>query len=265
MPSSSAGQNSYSSTKNSPVCVTPSNLCTLSNSAPKLIIRNQQKHVRARGSYFVASALLSGPTMRFGSTMLLASAFVRPVSAFVSLRSPAAALVPATRWGSMSVRAMSTEGGGEGEEEAPTGEFTELSRLEIRTGKVLEVSKHPSLPKIFVEKIDVGEDEPRTICSGLVGLVEESELLGANCVVLCNLKPRDMEGVPSIGMLLAASSADDSEVKLLLAPGGCAPGELVTFEGHTAEPMEPGNRAVKVGWFGVGAWGGRFWAVHAMG
>ena len=74
-----------------------------------------------------------------------------------------------------------------------------------------------------------------------------------------------MEGVPSIGMLLAASSADDSEVKLLLAPGGCAPGELVTFEGHTAEPMEPGNRAVKVGWFGVGAWGGRFWAVHAMG
>ena len=46
-------------------------------------------------------------------------------------------------------------------------------------------------------------------------------------------------------MLLAASASDD-EVKLVLAPDGCEPGELVTFDGHTSEPMDAGNRAVKV-------------------
>lgn len=51
---------------------------------------------------------------------------------------------------------------------APAGALTELSRMEIRVGKIVNVAKHPTLPKIFVEQIDLGEPTgPRTICSGL--------------------------------------------------------------------------------------------------
>lgn len=42
-----------------------------------------------------------------------------------------------------------------------SGEMTELSRLEIRVGKCLEVSKHPDADSLYVEKVDFGEGEPR--------------------------------------------------------------------------------------------------------
>ncbi|CAM9693120.1 unnamed protein product [Heterosigma akashiwo] len=85
----------------------------------------------------------------------------------------------------------------EKKEEAPkkpqhTGEQTELSRLEMRTGKILEISKHPEADKLYVEKIDLGEASgPRTIVSGLVEYLREDELLGKEVIVLANLKPSD--------------------------------------------------------------------------
>jgi len=49
-----------------------------------------------------------------------------------------------------------------------TNEVTELSRLEIRVGKIIEIAKHPEAESLYVEKVDVAEAEPRTIVSGLV-------------------------------------------------------------------------------------------------
>lgn len=129
---------------------------------------------------------------------------------------------------------------------------TEVSRLEIRVGKIVEVDVHPTLPKIFVEKIDLGEAEgPRTICSGLQGFLTKEDLFEKSCLVLANLKPRDLEGTPSNGMVLCASSSDHSEVQLVVPPEGAQVGELVTFEGHASEPVDAGNRAVK-SWKKVG-------------
>lgn len=42
-----------------------------------------------------------------------------------------------------------------------SGEMTELSRLEIRVGRCLEVAKHPDADSLYVEKVDFGEGEPR--------------------------------------------------------------------------------------------------------
>lgn len=36
-------------------------------------------------------------------------------------------------------------------------EVTELSRLEIRVGKILEIAKHPEADNLYVEKVDCGE------------------------------------------------------------------------------------------------------------
>ncbi|CAN0122068.1 unnamed protein product, partial [Heterosigma akashiwo] len=49
----------------------------------------------------------------------------------------------------------------------------------MRTGKILEVARHPEAEKLYVEKIDLGEPGgPRTIVSGLVPHLREEELLG---------------------------------------------------------------------------------------
>lgn len=41
------------------------------------------------------------------------------------------------------------------------------SRLDLRVGKIVSVENHPDAERLYVEKIDVGEEEPRTIISGL--------------------------------------------------------------------------------------------------
>jgi methionine--tRNA ligase beta chain len=128
---------------------------------------------------------------------------------------------------------------------APKGEVTELSRLEIRVGKIVEISQHPDADTLYVEKIDVGEAEPRTIVSGLVKYQSEAAMQGRDVIVLCNLKPRAMRGVTSHGMLLCASNDDHSEVVPLAPPAGAAIGDLITVEGHASAPEPPGNRAGK--------------------
>lgn len=123
--------------------------------------------------------------------------------------------------------------------------FTELSRLEIRVGKIIECEPHPDADTLYVEKVDVGEDEPRVIVSGLVKFVPLEEMCDRDVIVLCNLKPRAMRGVTSQGMLLCASNKDHTRVDPLAPPSGVPVGELVNFEGHRVAPIEAGNRATK--------------------
>lgn len=134
--------------------------------------------------------------------------------------------------------------------EAPAGTpveapMTELSRLEVRVGVIVSVERHPDADSLYVEQIDVGEESPRTIVSGLVRYCSADELKGRRVIVLCNLKPRAMRGVTSHGMLLCASDADHTVVDPLMPPEDAEVGALITFEGHAAAPIAPGNRASK--------------------
>lgn len=59
-----------------------------------------------------------------------------------------------------------------------------------------QIARHPDADSLYVEKVDLGageEEGPRTIVSGLVNFCEESDLLGREVVVLCNLKPVNMK------------------------------------------------------------------------
>lgn len=129
---------------------------------------------------------------------------------------------------------------------ATTNKVSDLSMLEIRVGKIVEIAKHPEADSLFVEKVDVGElTGPRTIVSGLVAFCKEEELLNRKVIVLCNLKPRPLKGITSHGMLLCASNTDHTAV-VPIAPHPETPvGELITFEGHPSAFVEPGNKASK--------------------
>lgn len=95
----------------------------------------------------------------------------------------------------------------------PAGTLTDLSLLEIRVGKIVEIGKHPEADGLYVEKVDVGEvGGPRVIVSGLVQFCSPEELQNSKVIVLCNLKPRPLKGITSHGMLLCASNADHTQV-----------------------------------------------------
>lgn len=108
------------------------------------------------------------------------------------------------------------------------------SRLDIRVGKIIEVSRHPLADALYIEKIDVGDQEPRIIVSGLVQYVSIKEMQDRFVLVLCNLKPAKMRGIESCGMVLCASVEDGGtkRVELLDPPANCHAGERVLIEGY---------------------------------
>ena len=111
-----------------------------------------------------------------------------------------------------------------------------ITCLDIRVGDLKNVRRHPSAEKLYVEDIDIGEDAPRQVCSGLVDYLPAEQLEGP-CLVVCNLKARKMQGTDSQAMVLAAQSADGATVELLKPPPGSAVGERVTFGARQRQPL----------------------------
>ncbi|CAI8005684.1 Tyrosine--tRNA ligase, cytoplasmic [Geodia barretti] len=72
----------------------------------------------------------------------------------------------------------------------------DISRLDLRVGVVISAEKHPdpSVSSLYVEKVDIGEKEPRTVVSGLAKHLTLEELRDRKVVLLCNLKPANMKG-----------------------------------------------------------------------
>ncbi|KAK4516716.1 Rho-type GTPase activating protein Rga1 [Mucor velutinosus] len=113
-----------------------------------------------------------------------------------------------------------------------------VSRIDIRVGLIKSVKKHEGADSLYVEEIDIGEEEPRTIVSGLVKWYPVEEMENRIVFVVANLKPASMRGVKSYGMVLCASAADGSAVELL-APVDTSkvkPGDRVFVEGQEGEP-----------------------------
>ena len=65
--------------------------------------------------------------------------------------------------------------------------------------------QHPDADSLYLEKIDVGEAEPRTVVSGLVAFVSLEEMQDRSVLLLCNMKPQKMRGIESQAMVLCAT------------------------------------------------------------
>jgi len=116
-------------------------------------------------------------------------------------------------------------------------EVPPFALLDVRVGKIVEAWAHPDSDKLWCERIDVGEEEPREIASGLRAYYPTADLLeGRSVLVVCNLKEAKLAGFKSNGMVLCASNEDKSDVKFVDPPADSQPGERVVCEGMVAEP-----------------------------
>ena len=95
------------------------------------------------------------------------------------------------------------------EEELSEIAYEDFAKVELVVGKVLECKDHPDADKLLVFTVDIGEDKPRTIISGIKKWYGVDDLVGKNVIVVKNLAPRKMRGIESQGMLLAADFEDD--------------------------------------------------------
>lgn len=98
------------------------------------------------------------------------------------------------------------------EKAAPAVEVLDVSRLDMRIGKIVEVSRHPDADGLYLEKIDCGEAQPRTVISGLVKFIPIEEMKDRMVIVMCNLKPAKMRGILSEAMVMCASTPEKVEI-----------------------------------------------------
>ena len=73
----------------------------------------------------------------------------------------------------------------------------------IVVGKIEKITQHPNADKLLVSQIDVGEETPRQIVSGIADVYSPEEFIGKKVIVVTNLKPAKLRGVESQGMVLA--------------------------------------------------------------
>ena len=97
----------------------------------------------------------------------------------------------------------------------------DFEKLDLRVVKVLACEPVKGAKKLLKLKVDLGGEE-RQVVSGISKYYKPEELVGKNVVLVANLKPVKLRGELSQGMILAASTDDDSILSVV------NPGELPT-------------------------------------
>ncbi|XP_026027096.1 aminoacyl tRNA synthase complex-interacting multifunctional protein 1-like isoform X1 [Astatotilapia calliptera] len=120
----------------------------------------------------------------------------------------------------------------------------DVSRLDLRIGRVVTAQQIPDTDGLFVEQIDVGEAFPRMVVSELSQHVPVEQMQNRMVVLLCNERPVETRGIVNQAMLMCASSQDKLEI--LDPPNGAIPGDRVTFQGFPGEPDKELNPKQKV-------------------
>jgi len=85
--------------------------------------------------------------------------------------------------------------------------FNDWKKMDLRVGKILEVNDHPNADKLLVMKVDIG-NEVRTIVAGIKQYYTKKQLLNKKVVVFINLEQKELRGIKSEGMILAAVKDD---------------------------------------------------------
>ncbi len=110
------------------------------------------------------------------------------------------------------------------------------SILNLRIAKIDSVDDHPNADKLYVLKLDLA-GQKRQLVGGIKSYYKKEDLVGKKLVMISNLKPANIRGVESQGMLLAA---DKDGVVRILEPSG-NPGDQVEIEG-----TKPNNEQITI-------------------
>ncbi len=88
-------------------------------------------------------------------------------------------------------------------------DIDDVLKVDVKVGTVLSAEVVPDTEKLLRLMVDVGEEEPRQIVSGIQAYVSDPQsLVGRQLAFVANLKPRTLRGLESNGMLFAVGSDD---------------------------------------------------------
>ncbi len=108
---------------------------------------------------------------------------------------------------------------------APMIQFADFEKLDLRVGVVIAAEAVPKARKVLKLTVDLGEERHRTIVAGIAKAFAPDALPGRRVLVVANLAPREMLGLTSEGMILAAG--DDAILALASVDAAAPPGTRV--------------------------------------
>jgi methionyl-tRNA synthetase len=88
----------------------------------------------------------------------------------------------------------------------------DFGKVDLRVGLVKTADRVKGADKLLHLHVDIGEAEPRSIVAGIAAAYKPDQLVGRKVVIVANLQPRKLRGIPSQGMIVAASLEGGSPV-----------------------------------------------------
>ncbi|MEM3791212.1 MAG: hypothetical protein QXL16_00585 [Candidatus Micrarchaeaceae archaeon] len=103
---------------------------------------------------------------------------------------------------------------------------SDFEKIDIRIGRIEDVEEVEGARKpIYKLLVDFGEEGKRTIAAGIKDRYKKEELIGIEAAFLFNIEPKNVAGVESQGMVLAAE--DEKEISILIPMRKVKPGARV--------------------------------------
>ena len=81
----------------------------------------------------------------------------------------------------------------------------DFAKVDMRVGLVKTAERVKGADKLMHMTVDIGEAGPRSIVAGIAPAYSPEQLVGRKVVIVANLQPRKLRGIPSDGMIVAAS------------------------------------------------------------
>lgn len=101
--------------------------------------------------------------------------------------------------------------------------YEDFLKVEVRVGTILSVEAIEKSDKLLLLKVDVGEEEPRQIVSGIKTYFDDIQsLVSRQAMFVTNLDPREIFGHVSNGMIFAVNDKDNFSIlgpDTMIAPG----------------------------------------------
>ena len=102
--------------------------------------------------------------------------------------------------------------------------FNDFSKLDLRIAQVKQAEEVNASKKLLKITLDVGDLGEKIIISGIKEWYQPKDLIGKSILYLANLRPKEIFGLKSEGMILAAG---DQKAVVLIPDGPIKAGEKV--------------------------------------
>ena len=97
--------------------------------------------------------------------------------------------------------------------------FDDFAKLQFQVGEIIACEAVKKSKKLLCSQVRIGS-QVKQIVSGIKSHYTPEEMVGKKVIVVANLKPRQLRGMESKGMLLFADNGDRCEIVTTSAPDG---------------------------------------------